>query len=108
LPELLNNFVLSGLSPKTQTGRRTAGQRTLKNGGLEKEEMKEPGENRNSKLTTTIAIWKSTKEKLDKNRAPGQCYNGFICQLINLWEKTGQEKLFMRASSDGERGGIEE
>ena len=53
-----------------------------------------------SKLTTTIAIWKSTKDKLDKNRAPGQCYNGFICQLVDLWEKTGQEKLFMRTDSN--------
>jgi len=45
-----------------------------------------------NKDNTTIAIWKSTKDKLDKNRAPGQCYNGFICQLIDLWEKIGEEK----------------
>jgi len=51
--------------------------------------------------TTTIAIWKSTKDKLDKNRAPGQCYNGFICQLVDLWEKTGEEKIFSRAGSAG-------
>jgi hypothetical protein len=36
----------------------------------------------------TIAIWESTKNKLDKHRAPGQCYNGFICQLIERWEET--------------------
>lgn len=41
--------------------------------------------------TTTIAIHKSTKEKLDRNKAPGQCYNGFICQLLDLWEKTAGE-----------------
>ena len=51
--------------------------------------------------TTTIAIHKSTKDKLDKNKAPGQCYNGFICQLIDLWEKTGEEKIFSRAGSAG-------
>jgi hypothetical protein len=42
-----------------------------------------------NKDNTCIAIWKSTKDKLDKNRAPGQCYNGFICQLIDFWEKRG-------------------
>ena len=52
-------------------------------------------------LTTTIAIWKSTKDKLDKNRAPGQCYNGFISQLLDLWERTGEEKLFARSHSSG-------
>jgi len=44
-------------------------------------------EGKDGRKITTIAIWKSTKEKLDKNRAPGQCYNGFICQLIDLWER---------------------
>jgi hypothetical protein len=48
--------------------------------------------NRNNCANTTIAIWQSTKDKLDRNRAPGQCYNGFICQLVDLWEKTGEEK----------------
>ncbi len=70
--------------------------------------MKESGDNGNSKSTTTIAIWKSTKDKLDKNKAPGQCYNGFICQLIDLWERTGQEKLFIRANSNDEDGNTEE
>ncbi len=37
---------------------------------------------------TTIGIKISTKERLDKNKAPGQCYEGFICQMIDLWEKT--------------------
>jgi hypothetical protein len=40
---------------------------------------------------TTIGIWKSTKDKLDKNKAPGQCYNGFICQLVDMWERIGEE-----------------
>jgi len=51
--------------------------------------------------TTTIAVWKSTKDKLDRNKAPGQCYNGFICQLVDLWEKTGEEKIFSKAGSTG-------
>ena len=63
--------------------------------------------NGDNKPTTTIAIWKSTKDKLDKNRAPGQCYNGFICQLVDLWEKTGEEKIFSRAGSAGGNQGAE-
>jgi hypothetical protein len=42
---------------------------------------------------TTIGITKSTHERLNKNRAPGQCYDGFICQLIELWEKNQEGKL---------------
>lgn len=57
--------------------------------------------NGDSKVTTTIAIRKSTKEKLDKNRAPGQCYNGFICQLVDMWEKIGEEKMFGRSGPAG-------
>ena len=55
----------------------------------------------NNKSNTTIAIRKSTKDKLDRNRAPGQCYNGFICQLIDLWEKTGEENIYNRVGSAG-------
>ena len=40
-----------------------------------------------NKFRTTIGLKKTTKDGLDKNRAPGQCYDGFICQLIDLWEK---------------------
>ncbi len=61
--------------------------------------------NKSNNLTATIAIWKSTKDKLDKHRAPGQCYNGFICQLVELWEKTGEEKLLTRADSAGTKRG---
>ena len=40
---------------------------------------------------TTVALRKATKSKLDKNRAPGQCYDGFICQLVDLWEGTSHK-----------------
>ena len=40
------------------------------------------------KPRTTIGVKVATKSKLDQNRAPGQCYDGFICQLIDLWEKS--------------------
>ena len=48
---------------------------------------------------TSIAIWKSTKDKLDKNKAIGQCYNGFICQLVDLWERREEEKEYNRVNS---------
>ena len=41
---------------------------------------------------TTIGLRTATKEKLDQNRAPGQCYDGFLCQLVDLWEKIKEEK----------------
>ena len=41
---------------------------------------------------TTVGVKQSTKDKLDRNRAPGQCYDGFICQLVDLWEQSGDPK----------------
>jgi len=41
-----------------------------------------------SKVRTTIGLKAATKSKLDNNRAPGQCYDGFICQLVDLWERS--------------------
>jgi hypothetical protein len=40
------------------------------------------------KPRTSIGLKNSTKEKLDKNRAPGQCYDGFLQQMVELWEQT--------------------
>ncbi len=36
---------------------------------------------------TTIGLRKVTKRRLDGARAPGQAYDGFICQLMDLWEE---------------------
>jgi len=36
---------------------------------------------------STIGVRKSTKARLDRSRAPGQCYDGFLYQLINMWEE---------------------
>ena len=42
----------------------------------------------------TIGLKGTTKARLDKNRAPGQCYDGFIRQLVDLWEESqGRERL---------------
>ncbi len=48
---------------------------------------------------TTIGLRVSTKEKLDKNRAPGQCYDGFLCQLVDMWEEIHQG----RATGNGNK-----
>jgi len=37
---------------------------------------------------TTLGLREDTKARLDSNRAPGQSYDGFLCQLADLWEKT--------------------
>ena len=39
------------------------------------------------KARTSIGLRTTTKERLNRNRAPGQCYDGFICQLVDLWER---------------------
>ena len=43
-------------------------------------------------VRSSISLKQDTKDKLDQNRAPGQCYDGFICQLVNLWEKIKESK----------------
>ena len=46
---------------------------------------------------TTVGVRQSTKDRLDKNRAPGQCYDGFLCQLVDLWEESrGKKAVFSR------------
>jgi hypothetical protein len=39
------------------------------------------------KSRTTIALQKATKERLDGSKAPGQCYDGFIGELVEYWER---------------------
>ncbi len=47
----------------------------------------------NIQYRTTIGIKASTKAKLDKYKAPGQCYDGFIYQLVNLWEEIYDQNI---------------
>jgi hypothetical protein len=42
---------------------------------------------------STIALKVSTKKRLDRSRAPGQCYDGFLCQLVDMWDKTHSSSL---------------
>jgi hypothetical protein len=44
-------------------------------------------------LRKSIGLKRATKAKLDRNRAPGQCYDGFVCQLVDLWEKTNERRI---------------
>ncbi len=48
-----------------------------------------------------------TKVRLDQNRAAGQCYNGFICQLVDLWEEDKEQKITSRAGPAGGNQGAE-
>ena len=48
--------------------------------------VKEQMTNELHKTRTTIGLRMATKDKLDKNRAPGQCYDGFVRKLVDLWE----------------------
>jgi hypothetical protein len=41
----------------------------------------------NSRGHTTVGLKHSTKSKLNKRRAPGQSYDGFLGQLMDLWDK---------------------
>ncbi len=38
-------------------------------------------------VRSTISLRVSTKEKLDQKRAPGQSYDGFLCQMVDMWEE---------------------
>jgi hypothetical protein len=38
-------------------------------------------------LKTTIAVQKATKIRLDDSKAPDQCYDGFINELVEYWER---------------------
>ena len=40
---------------------------------------------------TTVSISKDTKDRMDKWRATGQCYDGFLCQIVGLWEQTHKD-----------------
>ncbi len=37
---------------------------------------------------STIGLHSTTKNRLDKGRALGQSYDGFLCQLMDLWDKS--------------------
>ena len=48
---------------------------------------------------STIGVRNSTKARLDRSRAPGQCYDGFLCQLVEMWEEVhGNGKNFKSPS----------
>jgi hypothetical protein len=40
---------------------------------------------------------------MDKWRAPGQCYDGFLCQLVDLWEKMHRTNSSQKSSSGGNK-----
>ncbi len=56
---------------------------------MEQTEKHNPGfyDSGHGNAHTTIALQKVTKERLDNSRAPGQCYDGFISELVDYWER---------------------
>jgi len=51
---------------------------------------------------STIALKATTKSRMDQRRAPGQCYDGFLCQLIDMWDRVHGAN---NKSSSGPAGG---
>ncbi|MBN1369635.1 MAG: hypothetical protein JW954_05305 [Dehalococcoidaceae bacterium] len=49
---------------------------------------------KNKRIRSTIGLKASTKERIDRFRAPGQCYDGFIRQLVDYWEKSKNDRLY--------------
>lgn len=47
---------------------------------------------KSDEFRTTVGVKQSTKDKLDRNRAPGQCYDGFISQMADLWGQSRDTK----------------
>lgn len=45
---------------------------------------------------TTIGLKQRTKTRLDRHRAPGQSYEGFMCQMLDLWEASAEHPLGRR------------
>ncbi len=43
---------------------------------------------------STIGLKTSTKDRLDQCRAPGQCYDGFIQQMVEHWENSQSKKTY--------------
>ena len=41
---------------------------------------------------TSISLHKTTKHGLDRNKSPGQSYDGFVTQLIGSWERLQKRK----------------
>ncbi len=49
---------------------------------------------RTNEPRSTIGLKLSTKNKLDRSRAPGQCYDGFISQLVDMWEEVNNNRVY--------------
>ena len=41
----------------------------------------------------TIGLNRIAKARLERNRASGRCFNGFVCQLVGLWEQDKDERI---------------
>jgi len=55
-------------------------------------EVKQNNRSEQQEIFKFIRLRASIKERINKDKAPGQCYDGFICQLVDLWEKAKESK----------------
>jgi hypothetical protein len=61
-----------------------------------------------TRIHTTIGLKKSTKARLNKRKAPGQCYDGFLCQLMDMWEEANMGPVVFRQKQEIlDKGGSE-
>jgi len=42
-------------------------------------------------IRSSISLRRSTKKRLDMSRAPGQSYDGFLYQMIDMWEEASDQ-----------------
>ena len=52
------------------------------------EVMAQTKDDKSAGWMTSIGIKRETKERLRRNRYRGQSYDGFMCELLDLWEDT--------------------
>lgn len=55
---------------------------------------------------STIGIKRSTKNKLDSYRVPGQTYEGIILEMIDLWEERGEHRRNLAHELSSEKSGL--
>ncbi len=65
------------------------------------EENRAPGQSSDGFIGQLVDLWEKTKARLEENRAPGQDYDDFIWQLVDSWERTEKERA---GSAGGNQG----
>ena len=56
-------------------------------------EVEQKNRHKQQEVFKFIRLRASTKERINKDKAPGQRYDGFFRQLLDLWEKQENESI---------------